>query len=223
METVELSTEEKMKQYFKPVDVDFIGRTIYELQEEGLYTGTMPLEVVEEGETGCYRIISHTGRTISGHCQISRKGKLFYAHRYVWGLFNGMQIPEGLQINHACDVPTCVNPLHLQLGTQADNMREKAERGRAPKGDNHSSSKITNAETLLVLVADGTQKAIGEKFGVSQMQVGDIRNGSPKAGAHRNNIHAVLNDNLPVLPRIPLEQIEYARPWAEQIASIYVK
>lgn len=52
------------------------------------------------------------------------------AHRYSWALHNGGW-PEGeLVVRHMCDTPLCVNPSHLELGTQAENVKDMIERGR---------------------------------------------------------------------------------------------
>lgn len=60
---------------------------------------------------------------------ISRKQLHLYAHRVAWIVTYG-DIPEGISVLHSCDTPTCVNPAHLFLGTQLDNMRDAAAKGR---------------------------------------------------------------------------------------------
>lgn len=58
-----------------------------------------------------------------------RQYKLLLAHRVSYIIANG-DIPEGYVIRHKCDNPPCVNPNHLEIGTQGDNMRDKVERNR---------------------------------------------------------------------------------------------
>jgi len=63
-----------------------------------------------------------------GHGQIYFvRGML--THRFAWMLYKGA-IPEGLQVLHKCDVPQCVKPDHLFLGTQKDNIRDMVLKGR---------------------------------------------------------------------------------------------
>lgn len=57
--------------------------------------------------------------------------KTIYAHRAAWMLANGESlIPDGMRVLHSCDNPRCVNPAHLSLGTQADNIRDAHTKGR---------------------------------------------------------------------------------------------
>ena len=55
------------------------------------------------------------------------------AHRVSWLLFIG-EIPDGLNVLHKCDVISCVNPMHLFLGTQADNIMDCIQKGRPHVG-----------------------------------------------------------------------------------------
>jgi hypothetical protein len=52
------------------------------------------------------------------------------AHRVAWELSHGCDVPAGLLICHTCDIPLCVNPRHLYVGTDLDNMHDKMARGR---------------------------------------------------------------------------------------------
>lgn len=72
-----------------------------------------------------------------------------YAHRWAWEYFNG-DIPEGLQVNHHCDNSLCVNPAHLYLGTQDENVRDKQRRGPSP---NHCRGKQG-----FIIVVDSREK-----------------------------------------------------------------
>jgi len=63
------------------------------------------------------------------------------AHRVCWLLVYG-QDPGVLQVLHKCDNKSCVRPTHLFLGTPADNMQDKARKGRSVSG----TTKITRAQ-----------------------------------------------------------------------------
>src|SRR5574342_293975 len=70
------------------------------------------------------------GTDKDGYGVTSRSGGgLVKAHRLAWQFANG-EPPADKMVLHTCDVRPCVNPAHLYLGTQRENMRDRAARGR---------------------------------------------------------------------------------------------
>ena len=67
----------------------------------------------------------------SGYGTLKIKGKMVGAHRYSYELFKSL-IPPGLLVCHTCDNPKCVNPEHLFLGSNSDNMKDAFSKGRLP-------------------------------------------------------------------------------------------
>jgi hypothetical protein len=75
------------------------------------------------------------GSTSAGYGQIQLSGRKVRAHRVAYQLAHHLtEIPEGMQVLHSCDRPTCINPGHLRLGSHAENMADKKARGRARNG-----------------------------------------------------------------------------------------
>lgn len=71
-----------------------------------------------------------------GYGRVKIKGKTELAHRHAWFLKNG-PIPPGLCALHKCDVPACVNPEHIFLGTNKDNNQDCVKKGRNSRGEKH--------------------------------------------------------------------------------------
>ena len=69
------------------------------------------------------------GRFWDGYGSFYKDHKLKRAHRVSWELANG-EIPKGLIVCHSCDVPLCVNPAHLWLGTHKLNSKDRDTKGR---------------------------------------------------------------------------------------------
>lgn len=110
----------------------------------------------------------------------SQRGKAPYkAHRISYLIHKGA-LNDGMVIRHKCDNPSCVNPNHLEQGTQKQNANDMVCRGRMNKASfknlqgNHV--KALNADGLrqcLELRANGfSYKAIGEKLGINSSTVG---------------------------------------------------
>jgi len=87
-----------------------------------------------EKTDGCW--LWRAALSTNGYGQTSRDGVQIRAHRLAWELERG-PIPVGLLVLHRCDVPTCVNPDHLFLGTNKDNSRDMAAKGR--DGNQHKA------------------------------------------------------------------------------------
>lgn len=67
---------------------------------------------------------------LDGRRNVEGARKPIGTHRISW-MFASGSIPDGLHVLHHCDTPACVNPLHLFLGTNLDNTKDKMAKGRA--------------------------------------------------------------------------------------------
>lgn len=74
--------------------------------------------------------------------QFSVKDETVRAHVFSWKLHYG-EIAEDLCVLHHCDIPACVNPTHLFLGTILDNSEDKVAKGRQARGETQGSAKLT--------------------------------------------------------------------------------
>lgn len=125
--------------------------------------------------TGCWDFIGN--KNPAGYGQLTINRKTFLAHRLSYALYVG-PIPNGMHVLHRCDVRACMNPDHLFLGTHQDNMADKMSKGRhvAPKGTQHGSAKLTEANVLAIRADSRIQIEIATAYGISQTAVCDIKN-----------------------------------------------
>ena len=95
------------------------------------------------------------------------------AHRVAWELAYGL-IPDGMSVLHTCDNRRCVNPDHLFLGTQADNMHDMKTKDRVANGERLPQSKLTEKDVCDIRKAhdDGeSQRSIATRYGVNQSSI----------------------------------------------------
>jgi hypothetical protein len=104
-----------------------------------------------------------------GYGEVRMDGRTQRAHRVAWKLING-PIPLGLFVLHHCDNPSCVNPDHLWLGTQKENMRDSRIKGRW-------LHKLTEAQVRTIRASHESHRTIGHQFGIAHRTVGHIKEG----------------------------------------------
>ena len=77
-------------------------------------------------------LYTKTKLTNRGYGRFRYKGRMVLAHRLEYCKANKLDLEDidGLVVRHKCDNPQCINPDHLEIGTQADNIRDMNERGR---------------------------------------------------------------------------------------------
>lgn len=133
---------------------------------EGKYT-------VDEN-TGCWEWQRHKNE--DGYGTVRLNGKMWKAHRAAYALFVG-DIAADMRVCHRCDNPGCVNPEHLFLGTQLDNIQDMLTKGRGnkPNGTRVNTAKLTEEIVLKIreLYATGeySQAKLAKMFSVAQPQV----------------------------------------------------
>jgi hypothetical protein len=92
--------------------------------------------------------------------------KSYSAHRFSWFLTHG-EFPKNLFVCHKCDNPLCVNPDHLFLGTNTDNMVDCKLKGRTSRGIGRPNAKLTDAAALEIAQRKITPTEARKKYGVS--------------------------------------------------------
>jgi DNA-binding XRE family transcriptional regulator len=126
----------------------------------------------------------------NGYGQLRHLGRNLKAHRVSWEIHHGA-IPPGLSVLHRCDNPPCVNPAHLFLGTNADNLQDAARKGRCrgkvTRGADNPSAKLFPelVAEIRASYASGnwTQRELAGLVGVHHSTIGDIIRGETWADA----------------------------------------
>jgi hypothetical protein len=131
------------------------------------------------------------GECVKGRGRVRFHGKKQSASRVMFALWNNVAIESVPVVRHTCDNPLCINPEHLISGTQADNVKDMWERGRATilAGERNGRAKLTQAiaDEIRRLYVPGKYRhgagALARKFGVSKPVVQGILSGELWKGA----------------------------------------
>ena len=130
------------------------------------------LSKLKTGETCCY-----IGKVIHDrYSTVLVDGKFYRAHKLAYALVKGA-IPKGLLVCHRCDVPGCINPDHLFLGTPSQNIQDSVNKGRWAKVGTTRIRKFYSGEVWLMrkLYNSGVSlRKIAKMFITSHQSVGTI-------------------------------------------------
>lgn len=102
------------------------------------------------------------------------------SNRAAWIIYKGA-IPNGLHVLHKCDVRLCVNPRHLFLGTNLDNILDMLKKGRNNYGERNYNARLTAQQVAEIrreyTGKRGQQVALGKKYGVYYGTIKEIVRG----------------------------------------------
>jgi hypothetical protein len=114
----------------------------------------------------------------AGYGRMMFRKVIYLAHRLSWELNRGA-IPNGMQVCHHCDNPSCVRPDHLFLGSIADNIADSTKKGRRARGTKVGTSRFTEEEVRAIrfrFATDetATYKGVAREYGCSPTSISNI-------------------------------------------------
>lgn len=130
-------------------------------------------KVARAGPENCWIWTAY--RLPDGYGQFRIEGRTVRAHRFSYELSVG-PIPNGLCVLHHCDNPPCVNPAHLWIGTQIDNLRDRDAKWRQARGRHHGRAKLTEKDVQKIRLDNRTAQIIAADYGVSGVAISLIKN-----------------------------------------------
>lgn len=135
-------------------------------------------KITREPTSGCWLWMGTREASGYGHFSVDRRR--MRAHRMAWTLYRG-EIPPGKFVCHHCDVPECVNPDHLFLGTPQENSTDMKRKGRHRRGEQHHAARLTRnqVDEIRKLLKEGKllQREIAALYGICCETVGNIKRG----------------------------------------------
>lgn len=112
----------------------------------------------------------------NGYGQIGNDRKVVLAHRLAYELKTG-PIPDGMQVLHKCDTPSCINPEHHFLGDVKANMEDMRAKGRAARGERVAGSKLKSGDIMEINSSKLKHHELAAMYGVSRSAITMIRQG----------------------------------------------
>jgi len=116
------------------------------------------IDTIEEGpDTGCWKI--DYAKDKDGYSTFSINGTKIGSHRFMYLIHHPDEEEkiDNLYVCHSCDNRWCVNPDHLWLGTNDENMADMVNKNRQAKGSDNGNSSLTenDVEEMLINIQSG--------------------------------------------------------------------
>jgi hypothetical protein len=128
--------------------------------------------IAPEPNTGCWLWAGDLRSNGYGQFKVSGRSKR--AHRVAYEIYKGT-IPPGMHILHKCDVPVCVNPDHLSVGSNRDNVEDCRAKGRHVHGVKHGCAKIDEDAVRDIRMGNLPRAEYAKMYGISLSQVDKIQ------------------------------------------------
>lgn len=107
-----------------------------------------------------------------------KNGKSYVAARIMYRLYYEVD-PGKLCVCHTCDNTRCVNPEHLWLGTQLENIKDRDEKNHQnrPKGARNPRARLTPKEVVLIQRSTEKSSVLAKRFNITAGTIWRIRTG----------------------------------------------
>jgi hypothetical protein len=132
-------------------------------------------EKVIKHDEGCWEWIGATG--VKGYGHIRFNGKVEIASRVSWFIHHGEWPPSGMMVLHHCDNPPCTRDDHLFVGTNTDNMRDAAEKGRLVVNETHWRTRLSADDARTIRTSGEPNTVLAKRYGISEPHVSNIKAG----------------------------------------------
>src|SRR6266704_1128642 len=137
---------------------------------------------IPEPNSGCWIWLGSLNNKGYGRFQLKRNGySCIFAHRFSYQVHNCIEVPNHMDVCHSCDLPCCVNPDHLWVGTRKQNMLDCCKKGRfvsiGLSGSLNGRSVLTEAQATEILNDRRSLRKIAIEYGCGITAIGRIKSG----------------------------------------------